>query len=223
VFKLSGADISIEPITPIYDAVFKVFLDNIPVIFDMSDFDFQEYETNLLVFKRTYTRIEHNKFPLGPFMVMNHSTSIDYESLLALRNIKHKNTKSTYYNQREFGPNKDKRSLLTKKFGGKKQQLAQTKYWEEACAHKYNIFIPGANDKVLDRAPSELMFLGKTIVHPKISVYFPYFKKPIPNEHYINVDASISTIPKLDTGKAAKDFYSLALPKNLTKWWYECI
>lgn len=223
IFKLAGADISVEPITPIYDAVFKVFLDGIPVIFDMSDFDFEEYQTDLPIFKRTYTKIEANKFPLGPFMVLDHTTSVDYETLLALRSLEHRNTECIYYNQREFGPNKSKRSLLAKRYGTKRGRLPQVSYWEEACRHRYNIFIPGANNTVLDRAPCELMFLGKTIVHPEISVYFPYFKKLVPNEHYLALDATVDPIPDLETGKAAKEFFSLATPENLTKWWYECI
>ena len=66
------------------------------------------------------------------------------------------------------------------------------------------------------------MFLGCTIMHPKINILFPHFKRLESDVHYIEISKSgDNVLEKMnkDTGEEAKIFYEIAKPENLFKWW----
>ena len=224
VFHAAGYDIQLENLKFIAPGIFPVIIGNKQVIFDMGDFPGIDYNKTAPIFKRVQLEKEKNVFPLGPFLCLHHESDKDYKYLLSLRNssIKTKYNK-IYYNQRPYGNAKISRTKVYKVLGGSYKPLTQTAYWDRAILYKYNLFIPGASMYTLDRAPSELMFLGKSIIHPKIDIYFPYFKKMQPGVHY-NLYEDLYSFDNLkDTGAEAKKFMQLAEPKNLTRWFYDSI
>ena len=199
---------------------YECLIDGKPFMFNLSDLPDGIYNPKgHIVLKRTLLKDRSNEgiFPMGP--LFSHT---NYEYLLTLREQTFSEPTNEYlYSQRIYGNAKKRRSNLGKIIKYTKP-MEQTKYWKTAKTYKYNIFLPGANLDVLDRAPSELMFLGCTVMHPKINILFPNFKRLEPEVHYIEIsDSGDNIIEKMnkDTSKEAKIFYESAKPENLFKWW----
>lgn len=225
IFKYYGADIEFKPNLIIQPTVFKCYIDGKPFIFDLADYEDISYNIkDEIVLKRTLRNNINNVYPLGCFMgyYNNVSDYRIYANLILERDII-KNPEEEYlYCQRIFGNATHKREALNNFVGGQKPIKNPVQYWKYAKTFKYNIFLPGANDYVLDRAPSELMFLGCTIMHPKIDILFPEFKKLEAGKHYIEIsNTGLDCLEKMkdSTGEAAKDFMQCMLPKNLVNWW----
>ena len=202
-------------------ASFECLIDGKPFIFDLSDFSEVRINPspNHIILKRTLLedRSEANIFPMGPLF-----SAENYKTLLRYREIDcPKPVEGYLYCQRIYAGAIERRTALKTKISYS-APISQVEYWEKARTYKYNVFLPGANEYVFDRAPAELMFLGCTVMNPKIEVLFPYFKKLAPDTHYIEISSSgFDAIEKMnrDTGKEAKVFFENMKPENLLKWW----
>jgi hypothetical protein len=135
------------------------------------------------------------------------------------------------YGQRVYGNARARRAALGRILPNEDLRFSPKEYWHYATQYRYNVFLPGANEYVLDRGPAELMFLGKTIIHPKIEVYFPEGKQMREGVHYVEMDNDglniLEVIKKCDdlsiqTGENAKQFLSCLEPDNLIEWWTSC-
>lgn len=225
VFRANNCDITFSNSLHIEDCVFKCVIEDKEIIFDLSDFDHIFYKVTAPVLKRTYRRIERNIYPMGPLqgLFSGPEDTSTYKDLLALRDKDIKWTKDEiYFSQRAYGAATEKRQNLRKYLNLPEVFVPQKNYLRTALEYRYNVFLPGANSYVLDRAPTELMFLGATILHPPIDIYFPYFQQLKPNMHYIPIsDTGLDCREKaiIDTGHRAKDFFSCMTPENLLQWW----
>ena|SRR5210317_332575 len=225
IFRYCGATINCQPGLTLEPCVFKCKIDGKDFIFDLSDYEDISYEIkNEIVLKRTIRTIKDNIYPMGTLMGYyrrgNHSQVFNH--LINARNEIYEKPNDYLYSQRIWGNAFERRGNLKKQIGHVKLQTSPQTYWDYARKFKYNIFLPGANLYVLDRAPSELMFLGNTIMQPKIDILFPNFKKLEAGTHYIEIaDDGSDCLEKMagDTGEAAKEFMSCMLPNNLIKWW----
>jgi hypothetical protein len=199
---------------------YECLIDGKPFMFNLSDLpDMVHNPHNHIVLKRTLLedRSDEGIFPLGPLF-----SATNYQYLLNLRKENVPEPINEYlYSQRIYGNATQTRGNLKRKINYTKV-TEQKRYWKNARTYKYNIFLPGSNKDVLDRAPSELMFLGCTIMHPKINILFPHFKRLEADIHYIEISHSgEDALDKMmgDTGKEVMEFYEMAKPENLFKWW----
>lgn len=209
---------------------FYLEIDSKKVLFEMSDIErpdsyFDNAEGSVLV--RTVTKESPIQIPMGPFMCDKHVNIDSYYNLINfdVDNIEKK--EKFFYNNRLYGWAYNARLNLYKHLGTWLKKVPPEMFWKQALEAEYNIFLPGANPYVLDRAPSEMLYLGGTVMHPEIKVLFPYYKKLVPGEHYIEIAPDgLDCLDKMDgthTGEASREFMQCAHPKNLVKWWLEAI
>jgi len=214
-------------------ATFNVEIDNKPVLFCLQDHNDLTVHENIenapgTVILRNYLEDIDNVYPMGPMMglvqtdprlyniLINHEvpSPVEYES-------------EYFYNQRAYGAAVERRSKMHALLKTEFVEYEPLEYWTKSLASRYNPLLPGANLYVFDRALAELLYLGATVMHPKIDVVFPYYKKLVAGEHYIEIKHDGSDcLEKMDgtqTGKAAKEFMKCAHPTNLVKWWLEVI
>lgn len=205
-------------------------IDSKKVLFEMSDVERPDsyYDgVDVPIIQRTITKEGPNRIPLGPFMCDKHVTLDHYSNLINYDISGIEKKEKFFYNQRLYGWAYHARLKLYKHLGKWLQLVPSEKFWQKSLEAEYNIFLPGANPYVLDRAPSEMLYLGATVMHPKIQVLFPYNKKLIPGEHYIEIAKDgLDCLEKMDgtqTGEAAREFMKCARPENLVKWWLEAL
>lgn len=209
-------------------SVFYVIIDGKKVLFDMSDYP-KIYDVDEPILKRTCLEQTATVYPMGPFVVFDHSTPNHYKELLNYSYTPEKKTTKFHYNQRNIGNALQRRNKMYETLGLKNRYRKenQTNYWKKSLDSSYNPMLPGANLVVLDRSVCEIMYLGATVMHPKIEVLFPYNKKLVPGEHYIEIQHDCSDVldkmDGTDCGAAAKEFMQCIRPENMVKWWLEVI
>jgi hypothetical protein len=228
VFKAAGCKIEFSNKLWGDACQFIVEIDGKPALFDLSDFE-GRVEKGVPVFKRTLLEKLDNTYPMGPILGMykNINQTAPYMDLNELRAAPTiESTEEVLYSQRAYGDATTRRNNLAKILPNQSRNLPARQYWEWACTHKYNVFLTGANHYVLDRAPSELMYLGKTVLYPRIDIFFPEWKRVEAGKHYIEIDLEgKNVLEKLsgDTGEAAKEFMACCEPQNLVEWWASCL
>lgn len=229
VLKLSGmCDIQMVPPQFVNPAVFLVVIDGKPVCFDMTDFD-EIPDVNCTILKRTCMEQIHNLYPMGPFVVFDHSIPANLSELINFDTSAIVKKQKYYYNQRAQGNALERRGKMYSILkNARSLTTSQQEYWEDSLSAEYVPMLPGANLFVFDRSVGEVMYLGGNVMHPKIDVLFPYGKKLVAGEHYIEIAHDCSDVLEkmesgIDTGPAAQEFMQCIRPDNLVKWWMEVI
>lgn len=226
ILQECNVDISYSSNLFVKDCSFECLINGKSFLFDISDFEeILHRDKNSVIIKRTLLKPQKNVYPMGPLMGFYLRTSNPYKiykDLLKERETNITPFKNYLYNQSIYGGAVKRRGNLAKHIKHERTNLTSKNYWKLAREHKYNIFLPGANTYVLDRAPAELMFMGATIMHPEIKVLFPHFKSLVPNVHYIQIaDTGLDCLNNMNyqTGQEAKQFFTDMLPQNLFNWW----
>ena len=166
---------------------------------------------------------------MGPFVVFKHGSPASLAELFNYDTSSITKSQKYYYTQRAIGNAQARRGKMYKILTNARQKnINQKVYWESALRAEYVPMLPGANLFVFDRSVGEIMYLGGNVMHPKIDVIFPYGKKLVPGEHYIEIQHDCSDVLEkmesgIDTGPAAKEFMQCIKPENLVKWWMEVI
>jgi hypothetical protein len=243
IFEASDVQLEIAGDTTVSSG-FTIDIDGTTIFIDYSDHPriFRKGRQYRAYFKYHYAE-QHkeleNIFPLAPVSFYNWSEfytlrkKIDYTA----------NTDIILNNQKPYGNAAERRrfvqKLLREKYGVLLETnhiLPQYAYWKKANNCLVHVFVPGARNDMLDRGQLQYMAFGCCTLSPPISDILPYYKKPIPGIHYVQVESDYSNLIDrvewcksnrkkcIEIGRAAqKLFDETCIPTAIMVWIERCL
>jgi len=233
-------------IHPLFDgsAVFNLFkmkIDNRPIIIDFSDFyniNLKYYSSEEPYFKFHYCKEKHQNFKnIHSFTGISFYDWVEFFKLR--ESIKYScNNDLVIHMQRPRGAAVERRnfvrSLLVEKYGDKCRYdfvENQNEFWKTINNCLVHICVPGARNDILDRGQLQVMALGCCTISPVLSDCLAWNKELLPGVHYISCLPDYSDlIEKIEWCKsnrnlcveignnAKKLFDETSTPQKLLEW-----
>lgn len=214
----------------IHNNNFVITINDKPVLFDYSDFDYHilkidHLETGITYFKlHTNKTTNHRCLPFPPMSFMNWS---DYNDLK--NNISYDPYGSIFYKCRIYGGAVERRGKVKDILENYKNIpvdfsfVEQLEYFKTFNNCRINVIVPGARNDILDRTHLQSFAFGIPVITPKISTLLPFNKMFEPNIDYIECSPDYSDVIHLiEKHKNNKSYLDFISQNCKNKFQYTC-